>query len=108
MDLYPQPVTGSDIGDFLVLLFLICFGTALVVWLMSLPVAERRAIVDRSLNLLALMLAQPGLYLSVWAATRQEKAWPERVALSLAIFLGLAVLLPVCISTWLSPILKIY
>lgn len=108
MDLHPQTGTDSDIGDFLVLLFLVGFGTALAVWLLVMPTADRQIIMDRSLNLLTLLLAQPGLYFSAWVATQQEKAWPERVALSLAIFLGFAVLLPVCVSTWLSPILKIY
>lgn len=30
MDGYPQTGTGNDVGDFLVLLFLVFFGTALV------------------------------------------------------------------------------
>lgn len=106
--LHHKTGTGSDIGDFLVLFFLIAFGTALVVWLMGLPVAERHLIVDRSLNVLTLLLAQPGLYLSVWFATRNKCSWPERVALSLATFFGLAILLPAYVSTWLTPILKLY
>lgn len=108
MDTPPQAGAGDDVGDFLVLLFLVCFCMALAIWLLSLPEEERQTIVGRSLNILTLMLAQPGLYFSVSIATRQDKAWPERVALSLAIFSGLAVVLPVCVSTWLSPILKIY
>jgi hypothetical protein len=70
--------------------------------------AERQLIVDRTLNVLILLLAQPGLYLSDWFATRRKCAWPDRVALSLATFFGLVILLPAYVSTWLTPVLNLY
>ena len=106
--LHHETGTGSDFGDYLVLCFLIGFGTALVVWLMCLPMAERQLIVDRTLNVLILLLAQPGLYLSDWFATRRKCAWPDRVALSLATLFGLVILLPAYVSTWLTPVLNLY
>lgn len=98
--------TGSLPGDLLILLLLIVGGTFGLVWFLSQPTAERLEILNRGLNVLTFLLAQPGMVL-IWKILQSE-TMPSKKKLVWCVtsFLVFCLGLPFLIATYCHPIIQ--
>lgn len=97
--------TGSLAGDLLVHLVMIGGGVAFMLWMSSLSDVERQVLVDRALNIVTFVLAQPGVFLSAMIAMKAKMPMAQRVFWSAAVFVLLACAVPATLSYWIYSVL---
>ena len=98
--------TGSLAGDLLVHLVMIGGGVAFMLWMSSLSDVERQLLVDRALNIVTFVLAQPGVFLSAKIAMKANTPMAQRVFWSAAVFVLLACAVPATLSYWIYSALQ--
>lgn len=86
---------------------LIIGGVAIAVWFSTQSHNVLNRIADAGLAEFTLLLAQPGVFLAFKIVTSGKWTWKRRTATGLAVFILLALAIPVGISTWVSSYLHI-
>lgn len=95
-------LSKNDAGPMLINLLLIVVGVAVAVWLSTLSQRDLNRVADLSLNWIAILLAQPGVFLAAKIATHNQLTWKRRIAYGGAVFLLLGWAFPAALSAWLS------
>ncbi len=93
-------------GELLGYLILVLCGMAFMTWWASLSPGERQTFVDRSLGVLTLLLAQPGVFVSAKILSSSSIAWRKRAFWGLTVFAVFAFAIPLGISNWLQSVLQ--
>lgn len=93
--------TGSLAGDLMVYLVMIGGGVSFMLWVSSLSDVERQLLVDRTLNIVTLVLAQPGVFLSAKIAMKAKMPMAQRAFWATAVFVALACAVPATLSYWI-------
>lgn len=94
-------------GELLGYLLLILCGVALMVWFSTLTPGERQTVADRSLSVMTLLLAQPGVFISAKILSNSALAWHKRIFWSVSVFVVLACAIPLGLSNWLQPLFQV-
>lgn len=89
--------TGNLGLDLLVLLAMIVGGTWLTLWYLTSPHDTQRLVIDGTMQIVTLALAQPGLILGAWILVKSRRPLRWRVAVGISTIATLGIALPLIV-----------
>lgn len=98
--------SGSIVGDLLSAMALIALSLGVLLWLSQKPQAEVKAMLDHGTSIIALLIVQPGIFISALLAKPyflREKKLSWRVGAGIVAFMILTVfILPRLVIGWMT------
>lgn len=88
--------------DLFLLALMVLLGTVFAVWLISSPKHDVQQLISQMIDLTTILLAQPGIFLSIKLLRNTAMPKLRRYILSASAIIVLALCLPIAISSWLT------